>query len=148
MNCKRLNELFVQIRKRRGRLTPATVVAEASNPQHPLHKEFDWDDASAARKHRLEHAARLIRLVKVKVVTPDGPVHVRQWHAVKAAGVIDAPEGYVPNEDIVSKPMYRQAMLRQMERDWKALVAKYDHLKEFWTMIRKSRGPKRGKRAG
>lgn len=143
-----LHEVFVQIRQKRGRLTPAIVVKEAESKSHPLHDEFDWDDASAAHKHRLEHAARLIRLVKIKVVLPSGPCCVRQWHAVRAAGVIDAPEGYVSNEDVVSTPVYRQAMLRQMERDWKALVARYEHLKEFWSMVAKTTRRKRRRRAG
>lgn len=145
MNRSTLHDLFVKIRNKRGRLTPQVIVKEAENPRHPLHNEFDWDDASAAHKHRLQHAARLIRLVKIKVVLPSGPTKVRQWHAVRAAGVVDAPAGYVMDEEVAATPMFREAMLRQMERDWRALESRYQHLKEFWDMI-KIATKKRGRR--
>ena len=147
MKRTKLCEVLIQIRTKRGKLTPAVVVSEASDPKHPLHKRFDWNDASAARKQRLEVAADLIRRVTIKVVTKEGPVRVRQWHAVRAAGVVDAPEGYVPNEDVVARPEYRQAMLRQMERDWEAMVGRYEHLKEFWSMVARSSRGRRHKKA-
>lgn len=44
------------------------VVDAASNPNHPLHDHFDWDDAVAGAKHRLQQARRFISSVKVDVV--------------------------------------------------------------------------------
>lgn len=139
MTREKLHELFVTIRKRRRKLTPAIVVDEASAEDHPLHNEFDWDDASAAHKHRLDHAARLIRFVSIKIVNDDGDSYrVRQWHAVRAAGVVDAPQGYVPLDEVTNDPMYREAILRQMERDWRALQDRYGHYREFWATVEQS----------
>lgn len=44
-----------------GNITPDGVVAAARDPDSPLHREFDWDDASAAHQHRLAVARALIR---------------------------------------------------------------------------------------
>lgn len=46
-----------------GRLTPETVVLAARDPASPLHDFFDWDNATAAHKHRIEESRRLIRTV-------------------------------------------------------------------------------------
>lgn len=50
-----------------GRVTPAMVVDAARNPASVLHDQFDWNDASAAEKNRLDTARTLIRSVKVIV---------------------------------------------------------------------------------
>ena len=71
--------------KHGGCVTPRNVVDEASKPNHPLHNEFDWDDASAADKHRLAVAASLLR--KIEYVGRD--VVGREVAAV--AYVYDAP---------------------------------------------------------
>lgn len=143
---KRIVNALNDIHARRKKLTPEIVVSEAKNPRHPLHRDFEWNNARAAHKHRLEQAAFLIRHVKVTLITEDGPVNVRRWHAVKAAGVIDAPDGYLPNEEVHNNADYRQALMRQMRIDVDRLVAKYEHLKEFWTLLRKTK-PQRKKRS-
>lgn len=147
MNRKKLHEAFVAIRKKRGRLTAEIVVTEAANPKHPLHNEFDWDDATAAHAQRLDRASRLIRMVKIKVVTASGEFSARRWHAVQAAGVVDAPDGYLPTEDVAANPIYQQALLQQMDRDWRALMDRYQHMKEFWPMVRKALRPKRKRKS-
>lgn len=54
-----------EIAKKNGwRTTPNDIVMEASNPDHILHGEFDWDDKSAAHKQRLAHAAYLMRVIE------------------------------------------------------------------------------------
>jgi hypothetical protein len=52
-----------------GRIDPEAVVSAARDPDHPLHKHFDWDDQSAGHKFRITQAAALIRRVKLRVRT-------------------------------------------------------------------------------
>lgn len=52
-----------------GRLTPEQVVDAARSPASPLHARFDWSDADAAAKWRLEQARGLIRSVRLVVET-------------------------------------------------------------------------------
>lgn len=65
-------ELEAVRRKNGGILTAEKVIKAASNKSSPLHSCFEWDDAAAAHKHRLEQAESLIRRYRIeeKKVTP------------------------------------------------------------------------------
>jgi hypothetical protein len=58
----------------RGMLSPHAVLDAASDPRHPLHSAFDWDDSEAAAKWRLEQARTLIRSVRVVIETTTSPL--------------------------------------------------------------------------
>ncbi len=51
-------------------LTPEAVVRVASDPDNPLHSQFEWDDKKAGHMHRLQQARSLIK--RVKIITPAG----------------------------------------------------------------------------
>ena len=73
---------LARIRKKHGRLTRDLVVREAKSPKNVLHKEFDWDDATAAHKHRLERAGEIITIytthrVVERKTTIRFPIYVR-----------------------------------------------------------------------
>jgi hypothetical protein len=44
----------------------AHVLEAAKNRRNPLHKHFEWDDAVAGHKYRLEQARSIIRLIRVE----------------------------------------------------------------------------------
>src|SRR3990167_9497586 len=52
-----------------GRMTQDDVVAEARNPDSPLHARFNWNDADAAHERRLQIAGEIIRTVTIHVKT-------------------------------------------------------------------------------
>lgn len=54
-----------------GRLTVDQVIAEAADPQSPLHSAFEWDRDKAARKYWEAQARELIRSFKVRVEVHD-----------------------------------------------------------------------------
>lgn len=116
----------------RGELTPAAVVEEAADINHPLHSQFEWDDAEAARKHRLNQAADLIRSVRIRVSEPD-LAQVRGFLHIPSED--NSPGRYVPNEVVARDPMLRAIVLRQMDRDWKALRRRYQEHSEFWSTV-------------
>lgn len=68
-----------------GRLTPQAVVADARDPESPLHSRFTWDDAAAAEQHRLSQARQIIRSVEVVIknttTTVRAPYYVRDPEA-------------------------------------------------------------------
>lgn len=43
-----------------GPVTPSRLVAEAADPEHPLHDRFEWDDSAAAHQYRLNQARHVI----------------------------------------------------------------------------------------
>lgn len=99
----------------RGRLSPEIVVKAAENPESPLHQYFEWDDAKAARIHRLEQARRLIRVVLYEFK--------EDKHVLTTVAYVKDPQskgqeqGYVSLEQIRSEPENAQAMIdTELER--------------------------------
>jgi hypothetical protein len=133
-----LRDVLMEIRSRRGVLTPEVVVEEASDPLHPLHSRFEWNNDEAAHKYRLLQAGQLLR-VKYKQDIGDERVDLRAfWVTRDAAG---APTStYEPMETILQDPIQRQLMLLQMRRDWQTFRRRYEHMQEFADEIRNDLG--------
>ncbi len=117
-----------------GQLTPALVVKEATPKNHPLHNHvFDRGRKDAADSWYLHRAETLIRSVTIRYRDSEGkPVDVRAFSPVRE----NQPGVYDPIETIVHDPVGFQVLLGQMEREWTAMKRRYDHLKEFWAMVR------------
>jgi hypothetical protein len=118
-----------------GRLTPELVVQVARPRGHPLHdRVFDRAPKQAAEAWYRHRAHELIRSVRVVYRDADeaGPERsVRAYHAVPTpAGPV-----YEPAEMVALDPFQRQLLLRQMERDWKALRARYGMFAEFAELV-------------
>jgi hypothetical protein len=120
-----------------GRLTPTLVVDVARPEDHPLHSAvFDRapDDAAEAWYHHRAH--ELIRSVRISYESgPQGARRdIRQWHAVRAQD----GNVYEPAEKIAADPFQRELLLRDMEREWKQMRARYAHMEEFIALVRGS----------
>jgi len=68
-----------RLEKERGRLYPEDVVNAARAPANPLHEFFEWDNAVAANRWRLQQAAILIRKVKVTVYRMNIPITIPRY---------------------------------------------------------------------
>jgi hypothetical protein len=123
-----------------GKLTPAIVVAEASDPAHPLHGKFEWDDSVAGQRYREQQAGGLIRKVRIVVreATETEPEHtVRGFHSTLDE---DHKPVYRPLEEIASNPLAREMLLREMRRDIIALKRRYEGVSEFLGMVHEELG--------
>ncbi len=130
-----LREELLAIREEAGRLTPAIVVDAARPENHPLHGKFEWDDSIAAELHRRAQAAELIRSVRVHYLPIDEsrPVgSIRAFHAVTRPNLGHV---YDPVEEIANDPLSRAILLRDMERDWRALRDRWASFSEFWEVV-------------
>ena len=115
-----------------GRLTPAVVVDEARPKRHPLHRFFEWDDKVAGEEYRKEQARDLIRSVKIVRVREDATIsRARAYLSVKDT------EGfaYRPTDEVLSDPFMAKLALADMEREWRTLKAKWEHMQEFRALI-------------
>ncbi|WP_280438994.1 hypothetical protein [Nocardia cyriacigeorgica] len=134
LSQQQIHEQLLAIRAERGRLIPQDVVDAARDASHPLHSRFEWDDAVAGEAYRRVQAAELIRSVKVTYAeTPQGEAkRVRAWSTLA-----DAPDraGYLPTEEALQDPFTAKLLLRQAERELKALQRKYGHLEEFAGLV-------------
>lgn len=125
-----------------GMLTPALVLSEATNPDHPLHGRFTWVDSEAAEKWRLHQASALIRSVKVVIERPTDrePIAVRAFVSESEIGRgSDEAESdfgaYLPVETVVGSEVLRTAWFRALARDWQALKRRAGDSKEFADMV-------------
>lgn len=137
-------EVLQGIYDEHGELTPDLVVEVATDPGHPLHSRFVWDDTEAARRYRLVQASGLIRSVTVQVSRSDdaAPVRVRAFVADHEMGQAAAPESdpptsgrYRPVSEVVASDVLRTAWFRSLARDWQALKRRAGASQEFAAMV-------------
>lgn len=117
------------------RLTPSLVVDAARDEAHPLHARFEWDNAIAGEKYRLDQARDLIRSVRVVYREADereAARTVRAYHAVRD----EQGTAYQPAEAIAESPFLSKLLMQDMEREWKALLRRFGQFGEFLEMVR------------
>lgn len=134
-----LRDELLAVRTQHGKLTPQLVVDAARDPGHPLHSRFEWDDAVAGEAWRRQQAHELIR--KAKVVYREATESVPE-KSVRAFVAIRAEEGHVfdPVEEVAQDPFRQRLVLADMEREWKALYARYKEFGEFLELVRRDVG--------
>jgi hypothetical protein len=123
---------LLAIRAERGQLTAAAIVEAATPEDHPLHSRFEWDDAVAGHRYRLGQAKQLIRVVRETYIDRSGnPSDVRAFHAIaREEGTVYEPLDEIIQDDITSK-----ILLQSMEREWRALRARYARFEEFRQIV-------------
>jgi hypothetical protein len=112
-----------------GELVPEAVVADARDPASPLHSLFEWDNAEAARQHRLSQARALIRavVVRYRAEPEDSPRNIVAFVNVKESD----RQYYTATAVALSDPERRAIVLRQAWEDFQALRKRHQDLVEF-----------------
>ena len=103
------------------------VVAEAVAPDSPLHSLFTWDDSEAARKHRLQEASRLIRVIVH--FEPRVQRTVRSFVSIarnRASG-----QSYEVTANVLDNPLRRDQLLNQALRELRGFQQRYQMLPEL-----------------
>ena len=130
-----VKEILNDIAETHGVLSAELIVEEASDPEHPLHDRFEWDDDLAARLYRLEQAAQMIRSVHIQVQRGDQEgktVSVRAFVAKNELGDrLDSRGEYLRVMDVIDSDMYRTAWLQSLQREWQLLRRKAEGSAEF-----------------
>lgn len=128
-----LRDHLQEIYDHHGQLTPDLVVEVARPKDHPLHSRvFDRPQKQAAEAWYKHRAHELIQSVKVVYRdSNDEPQEIRKYHAVRGdSGVV-----YRASEDIADDPFAKKLVLRDMEREWHQLRARYERFSEFLEMV-------------
>jgi hypothetical protein len=130
-----LRDQLQAIHDQHGRLTPELVVQVARPKSHPLHdRVFDREPREAAEAWYRQRAHELIQSVRVVYREGDdaGPERsVRAFHAVRR----EDGYAYEPVEKVVEDEFTRSLLLRDMEREWKQLYARFEQFEEFLSMV-------------
>lgn len=121
-----------------GELTPAAVVEAATDEMNPLHNEFDWNDASAAYKHRCTTARKIIGSIEI-VKANTVPARVYEATVVTYYDPdkkdICKRRAFLTPEEIMEDPEKRAALLLQAISDSMAFRRKYNRLSELAQVI-------------
>jgi hypothetical protein len=130
------------IYNRHKALTPQIVLTEATDPKHPLHHRFTWDETEAAERWRLYQAQALIRSVNVVIDRGESlpPISVRAFVSeseIRRGADEEAQDAgvYLPVTEVVSNDVMRTAWFQALRRDWERLKAKAGASQEFAQMV-------------
>jgi hypothetical protein len=119
----------------RGVLDGELLHDEFAQEDHPLHNYLEWDDAKAARAHRVDQINGMVRKVKYQWWVDDRPKRVRRFISQKYTGNIERLNGYTRIEDVVRNPLQTKIMLRELKKKLRELQDRYGDLEEFTEMI-------------
>lgn len=120
-------------------VTPAQIVEKARDPSTELHKCFEWDDAIAAERHRLDQARQVVRHLVIRETIREDKPPIRFFFKPESGS------GYQPTQIIVRNQDSYQTLLASALRDLEALRVKYHSLNELESVFEAIEELMRGK---
>lgn len=120
-----LGNTFKRIRHE-GPLTPKAVVDDARPRTSPTHDLFEWDNAVAGEKHRLEQAGYYLRSVDVVIVDEEREATTRV-RAVQSEG----DRGYDFTTRILKNPARRADLIAKALAEFKTWKTRWETLEEL-----------------
>jgi len=119
--------LFLEKHFPNQRPDPKKMVELAKSPRSPLHKYFDWDDSTAARKWRVHQARMMISCLYVEV---DAGSPIRAYENVYIQA--DKSNSYLSTQKIgESQDLYEQ-VLETAIREISYWKLKYQSYKNYF----------------
>jgi hypothetical protein len=130
------------IYEKHGTLSTELVIEEAKDPNHKLHRFFDWDDEVAGKKWRETQAYALIMATKFVVVLngqQNGPPKV-MGASVEVRKFVNGfhGEGFKMRNDAVNDDETRRGMVEKkiaVLKSWCRETVDLEELKELREMI-------------
>lgn len=129
IDAQAAGEELERIRVRQnGRIESEDVVREARDEASPLHPAFDWNDATAAEKYRVEQAKYLIRSIEI-VIDKSGEeqIPIRAFVSVKR----DEDRSYTSTIHALADPELRAQVVQQAFNELEAWRKRHAELTEF-----------------
>lgn len=141
-----IREVYVATDGARGIEMAHGILTAATDESSPLHSYFTWDDTAAAKKWRLEQAARLAARVHVRYIPPEGGPSVAARAYLSARDILPddvddetarrAVGQFIGIEEFVGKPAHEALLLASIKRDITRLKKKYKSIKDFNHIVR------------
>ena len=128
-------------RERGGWISPHDLVEDARPADAPLHPAFEWDDAKAAERYRVEQARTLLQ--RLVVVRDDGEqvqAVVSLHRARDDWGWTHREASYTGFDVIAADPDLTDELLEQARADIDAFVARYEQFRALLGVARQARG--------
>ncbi len=109
-------------------VTASDILQDARSSTTPYHDYFDWDDSSAAEKHRLDQARQLIAsIVEIKII------HEEEVPMRVFVNVVDeqGQRAYIQTDYAMVRPRLANQVISQALREVKTWSNKYKEYKEL-----------------
>ncbi len=124
-----LRQILKKNKKRK--LLPSAVVQEARDKDSPLHRYFEWDDAVASDKYRLDQARQLI--ASIEIISDDRHESAPAFVSLASDRITG---GYRDVNDVLSSAQLRKELLSTALGELKAMQYRYDRLAELVKVIK------------
>lgn len=115
-----------RIHKAEGIIMPEKVVEAARPIESPLHHEFEWDDAKAAEKFRIDQARGIIQNITVTIRKGETEGSVRAFVFLRSEA-----RGYRDTVAVLNNEESRRHLLEDALRDADIFRRKYATLHEL-----------------
>lgn len=138
ISAARLKELKNIEERHKGVLHPRDVITRAKNENSALHSYFDWDDKSAAYKHRLEQARELITEFH-EITYVDNTPHVVPVYTSLYTDRKEGKGGYRRMTRVLRTKTGREELLETALWELSALERKYKALHELASVFEAAR---------
>ena len=112
-----------------GTVTPPLLLADAKSKTSPIHKAFDWNDASAAYAFRLAQARQFLNHLVAVVTTDDGKS--REVRAFVNLIDDDEQQGYIDVNVVLGNADLRGQWINVFHRRITALRREFADVKEL-----------------
>ena len=128
VSAETVGKEFEKIEATYGRLTNDLVLQNAEDEKSPLHEMFEWDDAVAGHKYRLQQATQIIISLAVDPEKTSKPKPVRAYYNVAS----DEKKGsFINIKSAFSNPDTKEIILQRAKKELEAFKAKYENLTEL-----------------
>lgn len=129
---------LMQIQREQLVILPEAVVKRAADPKSAMHRYFDWDDTSAAKKYRIWQARQLIAQVHVVDTESANQEPVRAFVHVKPEETDDDvySQGYVATASIMRKPHFQAQVLHYAKEQLLRWRKNYGGFADFFGVVK------------
>jgi len=121
-----------RLKKINGELSPQLVLKSARPKNSVLHECFEWDNAKAAQKYRLQQASYLLRAIEIVYIGDDGEKTkpVRAFVALIEEGTYK-PRSYKAIGEVMSDKQLKAQYLSGLLSEYEALGRRNKNVAEF-----------------
>ena len=121
-----------RLQKKQGKLTTKRIVHAARNERSPLHAVFEWDDAEAGERYRLQQARQMMNHLVLVIEQPDTePREVKAYFSVQEAPDDDRERSYVHVEIVLEDQALRAQLIERAMREIEMWEQRHQDLQEL-----------------
>lgn len=120
-----------KLEKKYGEVTREVFLDSARSEKSAMHCLFEWDDAKAAEKYRLQQAQVIITSIRVTVHSEDKPPIITRAFVQDR----EVSSGYVNITKALSEEDKRERILEEARKEALWFKSKYEHLEELAAVI-------------